>query len=69
MPARTRVFLDALAAEFSAPKCKQVEAAVRRDHIRLSRSDSDDGAPRVNAVTGRVAAIEYQGTPVLELKP
>ena len=35
---------------------------MRRDHIRLSRSDSDDGQPRVNAVTGRVAAIEYQGT-------
>jgi DNA-binding transcriptional LysR family regulator len=30
MPARTRVFLDALQEEFSGPKCQQVEAAVRR---------------------------------------
>ena len=30
MPARTRVFLDALQAEFSGPECQQVEAAVRR---------------------------------------
>jgi putative spermidine/putrescine transport system ATP-binding protein len=37
------------------------EAAVRRDHIRLSRA-GDGGQPGVNAVTGRVAAIEYQGT-------
>jgi DNA-binding transcriptional LysR family regulator len=30
MPARTRVFIDALAAQFDAAKCRQVEAAVRR---------------------------------------
>ena len=30
MPARTRVFLDALQAEFSGPECQQAEAAVRR---------------------------------------
>ena len=30
MPARTRVFLDALQEEFSGPKCQQAEAAVRR---------------------------------------
>ncbi|HTS53717.1 MAG TPA: ABC transporter ATP-binding protein [Burkholderiales bacterium] len=38
------------------------EAAVRRDHIRLSRAASTSGQPGVNAVIGRVAAIEYQGT-------
>ncbi len=38
------------------------EAAVRRDHIRLSRAASNAGQPGVNAVIGRVAAIEYQGT-------
>jgi putative spermidine/putrescine transport system ATP-binding protein len=38
------------------------EAAVRRDHIRLSRAASNGGQPGVNAVSGRVAAIEYQGT-------
>jgi putative spermidine/putrescine transport system ATP-binding protein len=35
---------------------------VRRDHIRLSRAASNSGQPGVNAVIGRVAAIEYQGT-------
>jgi len=38
------------------------EAAVRRDHVRLSRAASDSGAPGANAVAGRVAAVEYQGT-------
>src|SRR5215813_9182440 len=38
------------------------EAAVRRDHVRLSRVTSDGGPPSANAVIGRVAAIEYQGT-------
>ncbi len=51
-----------LTASDAAPAGTNFEAAVRRDHIRLSRSDSDGGPPRVNAVTGRVAAIEYQGT-------
>jgi DNA-binding transcriptional LysR family regulator len=30
MPARTRVFIDALTAQFDAAKCRQVEAAVKR---------------------------------------
>jgi putative spermidine/putrescine transport system ATP-binding protein len=38
------------------------EAAIRRDHVRLSRADGNRGQPGVNAVTGRVAGIEYQGT-------
>jgi putative spermidine/putrescine transport system ATP-binding protein len=38
------------------------EAAVRRDRIALKRADSTQGALGVNAVAGRVAAIEYQGT-------
>ena len=38
------------------------EAAVRRDHIRLSRAASLAGNLGVNAVIGRVSAIEYQGT-------
>jgi hypothetical protein len=29
MPARTRVFLDALAARFSGPECQAVDAKVR----------------------------------------
>ncbi|HXX12495.1 MAG TPA: ABC transporter ATP-binding protein [Burkholderiales bacterium] len=38
------------------------EAAVRRDHVRLSRVTSDSGTPGANAVVGRVVAVEYQGT-------
>jgi putative spermidine/putrescine transport system ATP-binding protein len=38
------------------------EASVRRDHVRLSRTTTAGDAPGVNAVIGRVAAIEYQGT-------
>ena len=38
------------------------EAAVRRDHIRLSRAGGTGAQPAANAVTGRVASIEYQGT-------
>jgi putative spermidine/putrescine transport system ATP-binding protein len=35
--------------------------AVRRDHIRLQKATPEETA-RVNAITGRVRAIEYQGT-------
>src|SRR5712692_2389585 len=53
----------ALSAPSPAPATGSAfEAAVRRDHIRLSRAESNDGQPGVNAVTGRVAGIEYQGT-------
>jgi len=38
------------------------EAAVRRDRIRLVRAGPNDRAAGLNAVTGRVASIEYQGT-------
>ena len=38
------------------------EAAVRRDHVRLARVDAQGAPAGPNAVTGRVAAIEYQGT-------
>ena len=40
MPARTRVFLDALQAEFSGPECQQAEAAVRR-----AKAENDQGRP------------------------
>jgi hypothetical protein len=29
MPARTRVFIDALAARFTGPECQAIEARVR----------------------------------------
>jgi DNA-binding transcriptional LysR family regulator len=35
MPARTRVFLDALAASFTGPQCQAVEAEVRAAKARL----------------------------------
>jgi putative spermidine/putrescine transport system ATP-binding protein len=38
------------------------EAAVRRDRIALQRAGATGGAIGVNAVAGRVAGIEYQGT-------
>jgi putative spermidine/putrescine transport system ATP-binding protein len=38
------------------------EASVRRDHVRLSRASSIGDATAINAVVGRVSAIEYQGT-------
>lgn len=37
MPARTRAFLDALAAEFSDPRCQQVEARIERTKRERSR--------------------------------
>jgi len=36
--------------------------AVRRDRVRLSRAPSEAADAGVNGVSGRVAAIEYQGT-------
>jgi putative spermidine/putrescine transport system ATP-binding protein len=38
------------------------EVAVRRDHVRLRRNNPGAGETPVNTVSGRVAAIEYQGT-------
>jgi len=38
------------------------EVSVRRDHVRLIRAASPSDAAGVNAVAGRVSAIEYQGT-------
>jgi putative spermidine/putrescine transport system ATP-binding protein len=52
-----------LTAPATAPAVGSLfEASVRRDHVRLSRSTAAGDAPGVNAVIGRVSAIEYQGT-------
>jgi len=37
MPARTRVFLDALAAKFSGPECREIEANVEAAKTRSRR--------------------------------
>ena len=60
---KTGAKLVVLSAPSPAPATGSAfEAAVRRDHIRLRRAESTGGQPGVNAVTGRVAGIEYQGT-------
>jgi putative spermidine/putrescine transport system ATP-binding protein len=41
---------------------EQFEVAVRRDRVRLNRAQSADAEAGLNAVSGRVSAIEYQGT-------
>ena len=41
---------------------EQFEVAVRRDRVRLSRAPAEVADAGVNAVSGRVSALEYQGT-------
>jgi putative spermidine/putrescine transport system ATP-binding protein len=41
---------------------EQFDVAVRRDRVRLSRAPSEAADAGVNAVSGRVSGIEYQGT-------
>jgi DNA-binding transcriptional LysR family regulator len=38
MPARTRVFIDALTAKFTGPECKAIEADTRRIKAQRRRS-------------------------------
>jgi hypothetical protein len=38
MPARTRVFLDALAAKFTGEECQAVEAKVQATKTKLRRT-------------------------------
>jgi hypothetical protein len=44
MPARTRVFLDALTAKFSGPECQAIEAQVQKTKA-LRASAPERGAP------------------------
>jgi DNA-binding transcriptional LysR family regulator len=39
MPARTRVFLDALSAKFTGPECQGIEADVKKAKARSRRDD------------------------------
>jgi len=41
MPARTRVFVDALAAKFTGPQCQAIEAEVAKAKARLRRAQRD----------------------------
>ena len=38
MPARTRVFIDALTAKFTGPECEAIEADTRRIKAQRQRS-------------------------------
>jgi hypothetical protein len=38
MPARTRVFLDALVEKFTGPECKGIEANVQKTKAQLRQS-------------------------------
>ena len=40
MPARTRVFLDALAAKFTGPECQAIEADVKKAKAGLRRASN-----------------------------
>ena len=44
MPARTRVFLDALAAKFTGPECQRIEANVRKTKAQLRQPRSAPAA-------------------------
>jgi DNA-binding transcriptional LysR family regulator len=46
MPARTRVFVDALAAKFIGPQCQQIEAEVVRTKARLRGAPPRASSPR-----------------------
>ena len=41
MPARTRVFLDALAAKFSGPECQAIEADVKKTKAKLRLASTE----------------------------
>jgi DNA-binding transcriptional LysR family regulator len=42
MPARTRVFLDALAAKFAGPECQAIDAKVRETKARLRHASGHE---------------------------
>jgi len=53
MPARTRVFLDALAAKFAGPECRGIEDDVKQTKARAGRADDLNRA----SVPGAGAAL------------
>ncbi len=59
MPARTRVFLDALAAKFSGPECKAVEEKVSKTREKTPRA-SDTMRKASQPAGGRAARRRHQ---------
>jgi DNA-binding transcriptional LysR family regulator len=53
MPARTRVFLDALAAKFTGPECRGIEADVKNAKARSRRAGALNRASAPEADTAR----------------
>jgi putative spermidine/putrescine transport system ATP-binding protein len=49
------------ACDAAPPTGSTVNISVRRDRIHLAKPTGDGGADSVNAVTGKVVAVEYQG--------
>lgn len=60
LPNRARVEFPA--GDPMPPTGSTVHISVRRDRVHLAKRTGDDGAGSVNAVSGKVRAIEYQGT-------
>ena len=52
MPARTRVFLDALAAKFTGPDCQGIEADVKKAKARSRRDDVSRRVPNARLARG-----------------
>ena len=53
MPARTRVFIDALVAQFTGPECKGIEANVRKTKAQLRQSRPATAAVKSREVIGK----------------
>ena len=53
MPARTRVFIDALVAQFTGPECKGIEANVQKSKAQLRQSRPATAAVKSREVIGK----------------
>ena len=63
MPARTRVFIDALVAQFTGPECKGIEANVQKAKAELRRSRPAPGAVKSREKTSKPATHSSQRLP------
>jgi len=53
MPARTRVFLDAVVAKFSGPQCRAIEADIQKTKTQLRESRPAAAAVKSRATTSK----------------